>query len=1072
MRAIYDLSGEWELYMEKGGSAAVAAAADIKQLVFEDVMALPGTTAQAGKSPDGENMAVETGYLTERYPFEGNVWYRREIFIAPEDAGQPMYLYLERSRMTTLWVNGQRLGSCNSICAPHCYMIGSDVTKEAKVLELVICVNNKDYPTRGGHMTSPDTQTNWTGILGKLELRVMEKADVVAATATADAARGEIVLKLTAENTTGVMAKKRISVQGDYYIPDENGRVHTEAVRFTGIAKEDTARLGESAVEQKSAKKDAAEQKLLKERAAEPELSEERVAGQKPAKERAAGPEQTIELILAPGTSVHHVTLVVDQPRLFSEFTPGYGKLELYVDDTESMCAGQDCVVTADNESEAALVTGQEPLEIIFGFRRFTTDRHHFYINGKKTYLRGKHDGMVFPLTGAAPMEVEGWLAVMKTAKEYGINHYRFHTCCPPEAAFFAADLLGIYMEPELPFWGTIADRGEEGYNEAEQEYLIQEGFRLMEAFGGHPSFVMMSLGNELWGSGKRLGEILNGFKAVDRRHLYTSGSNNFQFYPFDIPEEEFFAGVRFGYDSLIRGSYAMCDAPQGFVQTEQPNTAHSYDGFFDVEAAEEAAGGEIEIQYGTGVKKVKADAKKAFTTDKPILSHEVGQYCTYPDFKEIEKYTGVLKARNFEEFRRRLEAAGMAEQAEDFFRDSGALAAFCYKLEIEAAQRSKMLAGYQLLDLQDFPGQGTALVGVLNALMEPKGIISKEDWNSFCAQTVVLAELPGFVYQAGEAVHGELVVAHYGEKALPAGRLVVKLEEIAKKNASGKEIESSTANIDREENREKKQSVIILADLKLSAENCTACVENGVAYVGDFAYTVPELTCGRQYELKLELYAGDMENVVARNRYPLYAYPAVCDSAAATAGLTVTTDATEALSALQSGARVLYFLEKTKDGLEGTYCTDFWCYPMFRSISESMNRRVPIGTLGLTIKNTHPALKGFACDTHSTPQWYGIVTKSEAVNLTGTALKPIVQVIDNFERNHKLGLLFEARCGGGSLLVCSSRPWELKEDAAATAFFESIRDYAAGDDFCPQEELTEEEFRNIFTGDCETQKK
>ena len=71
--------------------------------------------------------------------------------------------------------------------------------------------------------------------------------------------------------------------------------------------------------------------------------------------------------------------------------------------------------------------------------------------------LRGKHDGLIFPKTGYAPTDVNEWLRVLGIAKSYGINHYRFHTCCPPDAAFTAADLLGIYMEPELPFWGTIA---------------------------------------------------------------------------------------------------------------------------------------------------------------------------------------------------------------------------------------------------------------------------------------------------------------------------------------------------------------------------------------------------------------------------------------------------------------------------------------------------------------------------------------------------------------------------------------------------------------------------------------
>ena len=101
-----------------------------------------------------------------------------------------------------------------------------------------------------------------------------------------------------------------------------------------------------------------------------------------------------------------------------------------------------------------------------------------------------------------------------------------------------------------------------------------------------------------------------------------------------------------------------------------------------------------------------------------PVVSHEIGQYEVYPNFHEIEKYTGVLKARNFEVFRDRLKETGMLDWADDFFYTSGKLSVQCYKEELEAAARTKRLAGYQILDIQDFSGQGTALVGILDALI------------------------------------------------------------------------------------------------------------------------------------------------------------------------------------------------------------------------------------------------------------------------------------------------------------------------------------------------------------------
>lgn len=1034
----YDLSGEWLLWLDKEKKGRFEDGYLSHE--FDDVIMLPATTAQAGKSLHGENMARETGFLTERYPFCGYVWYQRTVRIEEEDVGAPIYLYLERTRMVRVWINGELVGSGDSICTPHQYAIG-DVLKGQEIT-ITICVDNTNYPTKGGHMTSPDTQTNWNGILGKMELKVFAPVDILSATTASDASTGEIKVTLKTLNTWMLPQEREILVSGEYVF-----------------------------------------------------LSEEIL----PTSSMQTAPLYLVEnshrqvITILPGTNIQTIVVKVANITRFSEFTPCFGQLYLRCveregdllrptfdrakrevqgrveeklfsteETTRKMMSGKGRRGAGENARNA----GNIAVDTVFGFRDFVAGKHHFYINGVKTFLRGKHDGMIFPQTGAAPMEIEEWLKVMRTAKRFGINHYRFHTCCPPEAAFFAADLLGIYMEPELPFWGTIAAPGEEGYNGREQDYLIAEGFRLMEAYGSHPSFVMMSLGNELWGSKARLGEIIEKFRAVDQRHLYTSGSNNFQFYPSDLPEEDFFVGARFDRDKLIRGSYAMCDAPQGFVQTEKPNTAHNYDVFFDSEEGENSENNfaqanskesadekEIEIQYGTGVKRVKASAANTFTTNKPVISHEIGQYCTYPDFKEISCYTGVLAARNLEIFRERLDQAGMGQQQEEFFRNSGALAAFCYKLELEAAHRSNLLAGYQLLDLQDFSGQGTALVGVLNARMEEKGIISSREWRGFCAPTVALAVLPQFVYEQGDTLHGELLISHYGAQPLRGAVLNVMITEAGKSA--------------------KNRAVKFLFD----ADYPQKILANGVHTAGEFDVEFPGENEFREYLLTLTLSWQD-GGLINRNTYILYSYPKknrlqelvknlqengegilLCKASL----LYATTSASEAERLLKQGQRVLFFPQKIEKSVPGTFCTDFWCYPMFRAISESVNRPLPIGTLGLNIRKDHPALRYFGSHTYSTPQWYDIVTESDAAVLDGTALHPIVQTIDNFERDHKLGTIFEAKCMGGNLLVCTARLPQIADSVAAQNLYESLVNYADSEEFAPQEELTEEEFAKIF---------
>lgn len=398
----YDLSGIWDFSMAQMAKGTFPTA-------FDDTIALPGTTSLAKKGAPNPNR--EAGFLTDAYAFEGQAWFRKEICIDPElfdtDMGMlPIKLTLERTRMTTLWINGRLVGSCNSLCTPHVYDITDFVTKP--LVEILVLVENTGYPTKGGHLTSPDTQSNWNGITGQMTLEVFPEVYVDHVQAYPDPEHKNVTLTMQLHGAS------------------------TASFSATGSVVEDNE-------------------------------------------------EDTIPLFQAQLTADENgmasVTIPLDEAYYeWSEYHPALYYLFYTIDEA-------DCG------------------SVSFGMRRFCAEGSRFTINGQPTMLRGKHDGLIFPRTGYAPTDVNEWLRVLSIAKSYGINHYRFHTCCPPDAAFTAADVLGIYMEPELPFWGTIAAPGEEGYNEAEQNYLIELGDKMLDTFGNHPSFVMFSLGNELWGS-------------------------------------------------------------------------------------------------------------------------------------------------------------------------------------------------------------------------------------------------------------------------------------------------------------------------------------------------------------------------------------------------------------------------------------------------------------------------------------------------------------------------------------------------------------------------------------------
>jgi len=333
-------------------------------------------------------------------------------------------------------------------------------------------------------------------------------------------------------------------------------------------------------------------------------------------------------------------------------------------------------------------------MSITFGMRKFSVKGTQFAVNDRITFLRGKNDACVFPLTGHVPMDEETWMRVMGIAKSYGINHYRFHSWCPPEAAFQAADKLGIYLQVELPFWGQLS-------SDTISAQLLAEGYSVLRNYANHPSFVLFSMGNEIWGDLQKVSNIMTKLKKADNRLLYTQGSNNNIGYSGPVPGADYFVAARIpssGDDpnTHTRLTHAFADSREGgLLNGRGPST---------------------KINFDYPVSQIHV----------PLVSHEVGQYQIYPDYKEIEKYIGVLKANNLEVFKERLEKSGMSKQNLDFHKASGALSAICYRAEIEAALRTKGMAGFQLLDLQDFPGQGTALVGILDAFMDSKNVIGR----------------------------------------------------------------------------------------------------------------------------------------------------------------------------------------------------------------------------------------------------------------------------------------------------------------------------------------------------------
>lgn len=360
-----------------------------------------------------------------------------------------------------------------------------------------------------------------------------------------------------------------------------------------------------------------------------------------------------------------------------------------------------------------------------FGMRTFRCNGRQFEINGRAVFLRGTLECCIFPLTGHPPMDIDAWMRLFRIVKEYGLNHIRFHSWCPPEAAFDAADQLGIYVQAEGPVWmdtwNTPVGAHPEHYS-----YLPAEASRIISTYGNHPSLCLFSNGNELNGDFNLLHRIIVDLKNADSRRVYTLTTNWDR--PLDPADELFCSQTVDGTGA--RGQY--------FPDQLTASTT--------------------------------LDFREAVTKrNVPLVTHEVGQYTVYPDVDEIDAYTGTLRPVNLEVIRADLERRGLLKDSRKFVYGSGMLALQLYRDEIEAALRTPGLGGFQLLDLHDFPGQSTATVGILNAFWDSKGLIEPKDFRRFCGPTVLLLRLPKRVYSSGEAFEAEAEIAHFGPTTIPA---------------------------------------------------------------------------------------------------------------------------------------------------------------------------------------------------------------------------------------------------------------------------------------------------------------
>ena len=764
-------------------------------------------------------------------------------------------------------------------------------------------------------------------------------------------------------------------------------------------------------------------------------------------------------------TGKHQLDIVVDNSRGVPEQV--YGSSHAYTEDTQTnwngiigeislkqveLKAGQK-LKSGMVQSESRQYTGK----VLPCFKDFHIEGAHFYADGHLVFLRGKHDAAVWPLTGHVDMTVEGWMKYLGICRAYGINHVRFHSWCPPEAAFVAADSLGIYLQPELPFWGSFDDK-----DETLMTFLHQEGENILREYGHHPSFRMMALGNELWGSIDKMKEFVDDFRKIAPDKYYTFGSNYYLGYQGIKEGMDYFTTCRIGgegwgkYNTHTRGSFSFADAYDGgMINHFHPNSTMNFD-----EACDKA-----------GI---------------PIISHETGQFQTYPDYREMKKYTGVLYPYNFEVFRRRLAAVGMLSQADDFHKASGLWSVKLYKADIEMDLRTRNMAGFQLLDIQDYPGQGSAYVGILDAFMESKGITTPEEWRQWCSPVVPLLVTDRFCYEENDTMKAKIQIANYGGESLKGKKVEWKLDYAKDERYPNV---SSVAETLTHLNQ---PSPLAQGEITIHTD------EEGWIDVGEIVHKMKVKANGiddgdgkcldvyvgsRKLTLSLYIYEGELDATRYSNTYDLWVYTTPKNINYLKKQVVIVKDLTsDVVKKLEKGAKILWLpttsnhfvasdatlsqaSNATPYTVGGLFQTDYWNYRMFKTICENNKKKVSPGTLGILTNPTHPLFRDFPTEMHTNWQWFPVIKESHPLVLDNFPkdYRPIVQVIDNIERNHKLGLVMEWKVGKGKLLVCMSNLEKASEYPEGRAFYESVLDYMLSGDFHPSSEMTMEELKKTL---------
>jgi len=892
---VLPLEGIWKFKLDPFETGVNSNGVQLMPQLAETIT-LPGSTDQAGKGYKTQGMSSLR--LTRAFEYKGIAWYEKEVYVPASWKNKVVELFLERAHWETrVWVNDKPAGKQESLSAPHCYSVGS-LIQPGKINKIRIRVNNdKIYDVEYAHAISAETQTNWNGIIGKMELRALDPVYLADVQVYPDADKKVAAVHMKINNTLRAAVKGNLTFSGGTTNTANPISFAEQQIDFSG---------SDSVI--------------------------------------------TVQATVDLGSNI----------ALWDEFTPTLYQMQVNM------------------QANAKGTESNDTRTTVFGIRQLTTQGTQFMFNGKPTFIRGTVNSSEFPITGYPPTDTAAWFHIFRTCKAYGLNAMRFHTWCPPEAAFQVADQLGMYLQVENPDWRFTV-----GKDTAVNRFLKEEADRILTTYGNHPSFVMLCEGNEMVGPQVKefLSSQVSHWKATDSRHLYTGSAA----YPL-IPESQY---------HVLYGA-----RPHRWKEGLKSR--------FNVKPLD------TRYDYSDYVAKNKV----------PMITHEIGQWCVYPNFDEIPKYTGVLKPYNYELFRELLRDRRMLDQAKDFTRASGKFHVIMKKEEVESYLRTPGFGGYHMLQLNDFPGQGTAPVGVVDIFWDPKPYVTAKEFSKFQSAHVPLLRTDSFTWTNDQTFKATAQFANFGA-----------------------------------------------SDLKGVTAQWSLRYPDGTIYAsGNFGkaniplgspFTLGELSIPLnkiKEAVKLDLVIA-IKGTDYRNQWGVWVYPKQLPELPLKEVMMAHQWDDQVKAHLEKGGKVLLLADTAKIKSDAD--------PVFSGISwNTVWSGMPPNLLGILCNPQHPALHHFPTEFHSNWQWWDIVAHSKPMVLDSLpdGFKPLVQMVPDWNNPRKIGLVFEAKVGKGSVLVTATDlTHDMDKRPVARQLLYSLKDYVNSAAFMPQNEVTPAMMEGLF---------